>query len=71
MRKLLYVYLSVLCSMVLVSKSSAQETAPQYLSAGVQFYQARDYANAEKSFQAALQLDPKNAGIYQYLGNVL
>jgi flagellar motor switch protein FliG len=41
----------------------------EYFNAGVQTYEAGQFEEAVSYFEYCLQLDPSNAGIYQYLGN--
>jgi tetratricopeptide (TPR) repeat protein len=41
----------------------------EYFNAGVQSYEAGQYEEALQYFEYCVQLDPANAGLYQYLGN--
>jgi flagellar motor switch protein FliG len=55
------------------SQGSAQEgeagSYEEYFSAGVQSYEAGQFEEAVSYFDYCAQLDPSNAGLYQYLGN--
>jgi tetratricopeptide (TPR) repeat protein len=44
-------------------------TADQYYQYGNKLYMAKDYVNAAKYYQAAVQLNPQNAQAFQVLGN--
>lgn len=41
----------------------------EYFNAGVQSYEAGQFAEALQYFEYCAQLDPSNSGLYQYLGN--
>ncbi len=45
------------------------QQAEDYLRAGNQFYQAKDYGKAERYYQAAAQMDPKSWAAFQGIGN--
>jgi tetratricopeptide (TPR) repeat protein len=52
-----------------LSGGSQGATADQYFQYGNKLYMAKDYVNAAKYYQAAVQLNPSNAQAYQVLGN--
>jgi tetratricopeptide (TPR) repeat protein len=53
----------------LCSAARAQATAEQYYQAGLQLYQAKDYAKAVQYFDAALKVDPNMGKAAQGAGN--
>jgi len=61
----------VFCALVLglLSGANAQVNAQQYYQAGLQLYQAKDYAKAVQYFDAALKVDPNMAAAAQGAGN--
>ncbi len=61
----------VFCALVLglLSGANAQVSAQQYYQAGLQLYQAKDYAKAVQYFDAALKVDPNMAAAAQGAGN--
>lgn len=71
MRRL--VVATLMFSMVILgfplSGGSQGATADQYFQYGNKLYMAKDYANAAKYYQAAVQMNPNNAQAYQVLGN--
>lgn len=53
---------------VLWASRSLAATSSDYYQAGLKLYNQRQYIQAQKYFQAALQLDPNNWQAYQGLG---
>lgn len=53
----------------LASSAALAATAVDYYNAGLQFYTAKNYAQAIQYFTAALNMDPNNAGALQSRGN--
>ncbi len=63
--------LSLLACIVLATQSGCQFSAKKQNTAGVQRFQAGDYAGASSSFQQALKLDPRNADAHYNLGALM
>jgi tetratricopeptide (TPR) repeat protein len=65
--KIVFLFMSILFSGS--SIISAAATSDQYLAAGDQFYEAKDFNKALSYYKAAVQADPQNWKAYQSLGS--
>src|ERR1019366_3348726 len=52
-----------------IAGSGFAQSAAQYITAGNQFYAAKDYVKGAQYYQAATQMDPNSAAAFQGLGN--